>query len=638
MQYNRLMNLISIENLSKTVNEKPLFENVTIGIDEGDKIGFIGPNGAGKSTLLHILADMAEADDGKISRNNKLKISMLEQNPKIDRGITIKDFLYKGETPVLKLLSRYHESLEGDNHTIALLDELTEKIDIENGWEVENNYISFLSELKAGSPDQTMEGLSGGMMKKAALARALAPKPNLLILDEPTNHLDIEIIEWLEKYLGSAGFSFIMVTHDRYFLDSVCTTILELDKGSVYKYPGNYTTFLERREIRFSTEKNEQERINSILRKELEWLSRGPKARASKDKKRKMRIEELIEKKTSTENREAEFSSTERRLGKKVLELKGINKSYSEKVVISPFSYKFRPGERIGIIGPNGSGKTTFLDIITGRIPVDSGEIEVGLNTSFGYYDQLSDHLTGAAERGLSVLEYIKEGAEQILNGEGISVSASRFLETFGFPVKVHRTLLKNLSGGEKRRLYLVKILTQNPNFLILDEPTNDLDLDTMRRLEDFIISFPGTIVVVSHDRAFLDRTTDFLFLFDGTGAINRFQGNYSEYREFIQQIQKDSKKEIRLNKKKYENSKKTIDPSQKGSKRKLTYRENIEFTNLEAEIDQLEKEKNSLEALFSGNTLTPEEINRNSIRYKTVTENIELKISRWEELGEISG
>ena len=522
------MNLISIENLSKTVNDKPLFQDVTMGIDEGEKIGFIGPNGAGKSTLLHIISGLLEADMGNISRNNNLRISMLEQTPIIPERITIRDFLYKSESPVIKLIAEYHRCLENYNHTESNvgagrdlpLQELTERMDKENGWEIENNYLSFLSELKLGNPEQIMDNLSGGMKKKAALARALASRPNLLILDEPTNHLDLEIIEWLEKYLATSNFSFIMVTHDRYFLDSVCKTILELDKGRIYKYPGNYSTFLERREIRLSTEQNEQARIKSILRRELEWLSRGPKARASKDKKRKMRIEDLMDKQNRKEHDSAEFSSSNRRLGKKILELKDISKTYKNNKVISSFSYKFKRGERIGIIGPNGSGKTTFLDIITGQIQGDSGEIEKGINTLFGYYDQLSDHLARAITENLTVLEYIKETAEQITLEDNKSISAARFLEMFNFPSSTHRTHLDRLSGGEKRRLYLIKILITNPNFLILDEPTNDLDLDTMRRLEDYIISFGGTIIVVSHDRAFLDRTTDFLFIFDGEGGM----------------------------------------------------------------------------------------------------------------------
>ncbi len=662
------MNLISIENLSKTVNDNPLFQNVTMGIDDGEKIGFIGPNGAGKSTLLHILAGFIEADIGNISKNNNLRISMLEQTPVIPKGITVKDFLYKGETPVIKLIAEYHECLEDYNHpevddhdpvgagrdpglhgragsllptSLPLLDKLTEKMDKENGWEIENNYLSFLSELKLDNPDQIMDDLSGGMKKKAALARALASKPNLLILDEPTNHLDIEIIEWLEKYLGNANFSFIMITHDRYFLDSVCTGIMELEKGRIYKYPGNYSTFLERREIRLSTEQNEQARIKSILRRELEWLSRGPKARASKDKKRKMRIEDLMDKKVQKEQENSEFSSSNRRLGKKILELTNIEKSYNNARVVSPFSYKFKKGERIGIIGPNGSGKTTFLNIISGRISSDSGKIEKGLNTEFGYYDQLSGHLNEAADKNFTVLEYIKETAEQITLEDGKVASAAKFLEMFNFPSKTHRIPLTKLSGGEKRRLYLIKILITNPNFLILDEPTNDLDLDTMRRLEDYVLSFSGTIIVVSHDRAFLDRTTDFLFVFDGKGGIKGFTGNYSEYREFTQ-IRRDLAYKVSTSGKNGKTEPRSsrdvaCNVSVIPQKRKLTYKEKQEFSNLEAEIDRLETEKIELEALFSNTGINPFEMEKNNRKYKIVTENIEIKITRWEELAELS-
>ena len=628
------MNLISIENLSKTVNDNPLFQNVTIGIDEGEKIGFIGPNGAGKSTLLHIIAGLIEADKGNISKNNKLQISMLEQMPVIPKGITIKDFLYKGESPVIKLIAEYHRCLENYNHTNSAIEKLTEQMEKENGWEIENNYLSFLSELKLDNPDQIMDNLSGGMKKKAALARALASKPNLLILDEPTNHLDIEVIEWLEKYLGNANFSFIMVTHDRYFLDSVCKGIMELDRGDIYKYPGNYSTFLERREIRLSTEQNEQARIKSILRRELEWLSRGPKARASKDKKRKMRIEDLMDKKVQKEQDNSEFSSSDRRLGKKILELKAIEKAYNNETVISPFTYKFKKGERIGIIGPNGSGKTTFLNIISGQTLPDKGELAKGLNTEFGYYDQLSGHLNKAASENLTVLEYIKETAEQIPLSDGKIASAAKFLEMFNFPSGTHRTLLTKLSGGEKRRLYLIKTLITNPNFLILDEPTNDLDLDTMRRLEDYVLGFSGTIIVVSHDRAFLDRTTDFLFVFDGKGGIKGFTGNYSEYHEFIEIKQTNTHNEQPGS----PPAKKWKKHVYKGTARRVqTYKEKQEFSNLEEEIDLLEVEKIDLEKLFSKADIDPVEMEKNNRKYKLITENIEKKISRWEELAELA-
>lgn len=638
------MNLLSIENLSKTFNDTPLFQNVTLGIDEREKIGFIGPNGAGKSTLLHIIAGYIEADSGNISKNNDLRISMLEQTPVSPKGISVKDFLYEGESPVIKLIADYHKCLENYNHSEStnvesghdmILQELTNQMEKENGWEIENNYLSFLSELNLNNPDQIMDTLSGGMKKKAALARALASKPNLLILDEPTNHLDIEIIEWLEKYLGTANFSFIMITHDRYFLDSVCKSIMELDKGRIYKYPGNYSTFLERREIRLSTEQNEQAKIKSILRRELEWLSRGPKARATKDKKRKMRIDDLMDKKVQKEQEDSEFSSSNRRLGKKILELTDIQKSYSNEIVVSPFSYKFKKGERIGIIGPNGSGKTTFLNIISGQITPDSGKIEKGLNTKFGYYDQLSDHLSEAATKNFTVLEYIKETAEQIILEDGKSISAAKFLEMFNFPSGMHRTLLTKLSGGEKRRLYLIKILITNPNFLILDEPTNDLDLDTMRRLEDYVLSFSGTIIVVSHDRAFLDRTTDFLFVFDGQGGIKGFTGNYSEYKEFTQ---KEHASLILLKKERTNSRKEQTDqiPMDK-IKRKLTYKETQEFSSLEVDIDHLETEKSEIEALFCMTDINPVEMEENNRKYKIVTDRIAVKTTRWEELVELS-
>jgi ATP-binding cassette subfamily F protein uup len=625
------MNLISMEKIALTLRDKPLFQDVTLGIDEGEKIGFLGRNGSGKTTLLRLLAGDLEPDSGTISRNRNLRIELLDQNPDYPPGCGLGGFLFESTSETVSLLKEYRACFDEYEHNHkggAKLAKLSGKMDAMECWDTEKTYSSLLYELGLRDPSVPMESLSGGMVKKAALARALAVRPSLLLLDEPTNHLDISTIEWLEGYLVSARLTFVMVTHDRYFLDAACGSIMELDGGRIYKYPGNYSTFLERREERLSVERNEQSRIASILRRELEWLKRGPKARSTKDKGRKQRIQDLMDRRIKEERAPSEFSSSHRRLGKKILEVRGIRKAYDGKDVIGLFSYIFRNGERIGLVGPNGSGKTTFLDLITGQLAPDEGTVDKGINTRFGYYDQMNRPL----QESTTVLDFIEKKAETVTLSDGATVSAAKFLDLFGFPPAFHRMPVSRLSGGEKRRLYLIRVLSENPNFLVMDEPTNDLDIETLRRLEDYILSFPGCVLIVSHDRAFLDRSTDFLFLFDGSGAIQGFPGSYSEYHD--ETMEEAASGPLAGPPATQKPDRTAAKPREKA---KLGFKEKREYEGLFGEIEKLETEKSELEASFSDPTLTPGALQEKSLRYSLVGKLIEEKTRRWEELASLS-
>ncbi len=622
------MNVVSADNICKRVKERPLFKNVSLGITEGEKIGFIGTNGSGKSTFLNIIAGTVTPDEGKISRRNGTNISILEQTPFIEDNTTLKEFLFLDKNPGIVLAKEYYQFLETYTHTPheeKLLGLLQSRMDKANAWDIETTYFSLLKEFKLPRADTEMKSLSGGMRKKASLARALAPRPNLLLLDEPTNHLDIDVIEWLEKYLREDIPGFIMITHDRYFLDRVCTHIMEIDREGIFKYEGNYSTFLKRKEERLTIRKNEQLKIETVLRRELEWLKRGPRARTGKDKKRKKNIENLMKARVEEDGESNDFSSSNRRLGKKILELKNVSLSLGGKRILLPFSYSFKKGERIGLIGPNGSGKSSFLNITASRIPPDSGEIDQGINTEIGYYDQLSSPLKGNE----TPLEFIEKTAERIKLSDGSDVSASGFLELFGIPVSIQRNCISTLSGGEKRRLYLISILAGNPNFLLMDEPTNDLDIETMKKLEDYITGFQGTALIVSHDRAFLDRTCDYLFIFRGDGSINGFFGDYSLYR----QISKDETSGKKEQPASFSREKTKDKPANK--EKPLSFKEKKEFETLMEEIEILEEKKKLLEKSFTDPDLSHLEIAEKGKEYDEISNLIDRKTSRWEELAD---
>jgi ATPase components of ABC transporters with duplicated ATPase domains len=523
------MNIISILNLEKTVKDKPLFSGVTLGLENNEKVGIVGKNGCGKSTFLKTVFGLLPPDEGEVAVKNGLDMMMLEQNTLFPEGCTVGQFFYLAESRKIRLFREYSRALEnGDAGKAANLYPVAEKA---GALDLEIKYESMLTELGLNNVQKTeMATLSGGELKKVAIARVLALTPDLMLLDEPTNHLDIKTIEYLENYLKQYNGAVIIVTHDRYILNSVCTTIWELDKAHFYRHPGSYESYLERREERIRMLEKEQERLKSILRRELIWLARGPQARTGKDKNRKDRIDEMLsEQRRVRDAAQTSFASYERRLGKKILTLENVSKSYDGRTLFKNFTYSFKKGDRIGIVGDNGSGKSTLLDIISGYTNPDEGVVDKGLNTVFGYYDQNGRNL----KSDKTVLEFISDIGEHIHFG-GTLLSAARFLEIFGFPQSFHRTPVSLLSGGERRRLYLISKLVMNPNFLILDEPTNDLDLETMENLEEYISSFTGIVLIVSHDRAFLDCTTDTLLVLDwpGNGNITLYPGSYTDFRE----------------------------------------------------------------------------------------------------------
>jgi ATP-binding cassette subfamily F protein uup len=618
------MNVLSLTGVRKILGGEPLFEEVTLGIDAGDKIGLIGKNGCGKSTFLKLLSGELEPDAGLISRNRELTISTLEQRFSFGAGMTMEDFLFSGDGPLIRLAREYrmclrdmHDGKENEKK----LSELTRRMEHEGGFSLEHTFRSICRELGLEETGAPISTLSGGMVRKAALARCLASGASFMTLDEPTNHLDLDAILWLEKRLKDSTVGFVLVTHDRYFLDSVCTSILEIDRRRIDPYPGNYSSYLAKKAERQNALERAEQRRSSILRNELEWLKRGPRARTGKDKGRKARIENLMEAGVEKELSMREFSSTHRRLGKKVLELHGISKSYGGRQIIRPFSYSFRRGERIGMIGPNGSGKTTFLDLIAGRVPPDSGSAVKGENTVFAYFDQTGSFVDGK----LTVVEYMKEQAEWIHVDDQAVLSAEQFLERFLFPRPMFSLALERLSGGEFRRLHLIRLLAMAPNFLLLDEPTNDLDIDTIRVLEQYLADFTGCILLISHDRALLDRLTDYLFIFDGSGGIRGFVGNYDEYRQMVRE-QKGQR----------------IPPPARGDRRKpgrheqrnrLSFRERQEYDGILDEIAGLEEERKELEAAFAQAVQDPAEAGRRARRYREVIALVEEKMARWEEL-----
>ena len=616
--YNTAVNILSVENLSKTLRDEPLFENATFGLDEGGKAGIVGRNGAGKSTLLKVIAGYTVPDEGTVSARNGLNTVYLGQQVEFGPDATVRSFLYESDSPLIRTIREYEEAVEAGHESTHLL----ERIQDGDLWGIERSYYGYLGSLGADiGPERTMASLSGGEAKKAAVARALALRPELLLLDEPTNHLDIRSIEFLEDWISSTAAAVIIVTHDRHILTRCCSVIWELDRRRTYAHPGSFTSYLERREERYRMDEKEMQRILTILRREREWLLHGPKARTGKDKNRKDRIREMEDSLHKVrEDSQKAFSSTYRRLGKKVLELDSVSKAYGGRQLFSPFTYSFKAGEHIGLIGDNGSGKSTFLNIITGNVESDTGMVDKGVNTFFGYYDQNASKLPD----GKTVGEYAEELGSIVRLSGSEEVSSSRFLELFGFPVSMQRTPIGLLSGGERRRLYLITRLVQNPNFIILDEPTNDLDIGTMENLEQCISSFQGTVIISSHDRTFLDMTTDMLLVIED-GAIRLFPGTYSDWKEArdASPVQAAEKKEKRVERKERE-------------KKGLTFREEREKAQLEEEISVLEAEIKELEESFAiaGSTELGTLKERTEL-YQAKTKLLEEKSERWFELEE---
>ena len=617
-----LMNLLSIDKLSLIESDKELITDVSFGINSDDKVALVGVNGCGKSTLLRVLSGIKKEYSGTISQNNELKISYLHQQIDFDDDHTIMEHILDSKGSIMECIKSYYECLDSmvlGNDESDRFEKLSLEMERLEAWEIESKIKSILSELGINDHTLKMSQLSGGMLKKCALAHALVQDYNLLLLDEPTNHLDIDTITWLQNYLKKSKKALILVTHDRYFIDNITTRIFEIDDKKIYSYSGNYSYFIEKKQERRESEERAQSRLTTILRRETEWLSRGPKARTSKDRGRINRAYDMMDQVKSQEISSSSFSITDRRLGKKILELKNISKSFGDKQVINPFNYTFKQGEKIGIVGDNGSGKTTFLNLLTGVLESDTGTVDKGINTHIGYFDQMGKTLPGDS----TVMNFLKDIASLITLDDGRKLTPTQFLELFLFPKSLFHTKISDISGGEKKRLYLISILLSNPNFLILDEPTNDFDIQTLTLLEDFLADYAGCLIIVSHDRYFLDKVVDFLFILENSGNIKGFPGNYSDYRDF----QIEEKKELKRNKSK---STKVVNREEKKG---LSFNEQREFDSIEGEIEILELKIEELENSFLDVT-DPELISKNSKLYKTKKDELSIKYARWEELG----
>lgn len=610
---------LAVEKLSKNFPEQPLFTDLTFGIYKGEKIGLIANNGSGKSTMIRILAGLEEPDSGSIHLGEGLSIGVLEQEPEFPEGMTIKAILEEAHREIRSLVMSYNELLNAHDDSKEandLLAELSSRMEIHNAWDYDRDLKAFLTRFDIHDLDQVASSLSGGQKKRIALALTLSAHPDLIILDEPTNHLDIEMIEWLENYLEASNVTLLMVTHDRYFLDKVCNQILELHNGKLYRHQGNYAYFLEKKAEREMVFDRETDKAKSLLKNELEWMRRTPQARTTKAK---ARIDAFYELEDKANNRRTSanlnLSVKMNRIGGKILEMKNISKKYDDTILIKNFTYTFRKGDRVGIVGPNGSGKTTFLNILTGQLTPDAGQVNRGETIIFGYYTQ-AGILYKEEER---IIDYIKSIAEFITLANGVKLSASQFLQHFMFPPEMQYKPISKLSGGEKRRLYLMTVLIKNPNFLILDEPTNDLDLLTLNKLEEFLESYGGCLVLVSHDRYFMDKLVDHLFIFEGDGHIKDYNSTYTEYR-LSQSGRPQPENSTSIN------DKKLSKPSNK---------EKNELRKLEREIQELEDKKKQLEVSLSQSGLSLEQINQWSNEMGTLVEQIDTKTERWMELAD---
>lgn len=613
------MNILSAEQVSRSYGEKLLFENVSFGLSTGDKYALVGRNGCGKSTLLKILAGAEPPDSGKVSVNKDITIGYLEQEPTFHEQATIADFLFDAKDPLTALIREY-EDLSEKGEFNDRYQKVLEEMERLKAWDHESRIKQVLGKLNVNGLHRRMADLSGGERRRVALSRILLGNFDLLILDEPTNHLDIDMVEWLEGYLTRDDLSLILVTHDRYFLDRVTDHIVEIDDKKIYHYEGNYEYFLEKKAEREENVRSEFQKDLNLYRRELEWVRKMPKARGTKSKSRVDAFQRLDDKISShTSKDDLKLGVKMSRLGGKILELEHVSKAFGEKRILNDFNYVFRRGERIGIIGENGTGKSTFLNIITERLKPDAGKVSVGETIVYGYYTQQGIQL----KEDKRVIEVIHDIADVIQTADGSTISAGQFLQRFQFSYELQHQFVSKLSGGEKRRLHLLTVLVKNPNFLILDEPTNDLDLITLNVLEDFLTSFPGCLIIVSHDRYFMDKLVDHLFIFEGRGSIRDFPGNYTQFR--LTRIEEEKKKE---------EPKKAIEVVKEVPKGKSNYKAKQEFEKLEKEISELEARKSELEIALSGQ-LSYEELDKVTKQIATIISEIEAKTNRWLELSE---
>ncbi len=630
------MHYVSVENLTKSYGIQPLFENISFHIEEGDKIALIAKNGSGKSTLLKILAGTEIADKGTVWVNKDVDVALFEQEPVFDETKSILDNIFFHDHPVLNAIKEF-EALD-ENTNPELLNAAIVKMDDLGAWDFDAKVKQVLGKLNIHHLNQPVNSLSGGQRKRVALAKTLIDigfehKHVLLIMDEPTNHLDVEMVEWLENYLNKENVTLLMVTHDRYFLDAVCDEIWEMDGSELYVYKGDYPNYLEKKTARIESETASIDKAKNTYRKELEWMRKQPRARTTKSKSRQDNFYEVEKKaKKKIEDQQVELQMKMNRLGGKIIELKKVYKSYGEKVILKGFDYTFKKGDRIGVVGKNGAGKSTFVNIIQGIEPADSGKINTGETVVFGNYSQQGL----VVKQDMRVIEFVKNIAEHFPLATGGSLSAAQFLQLFLFDPDKQYTFISKLSGGEKRRLHLLSILFRNPNFLILDEPTNDLDLPTLGVLENFLSEFPGCLMIVSHDRYFMDRLVDHLFVFEGNGAITDFPGNYSQYRDWLKDQEQLPDTSSALSMKKDPEPKTENKPTETAGKRKASFKEKREFEQLEKDIAELNKEKEQVTAQLSDSNTPFEELQKLSLRIGELTRSLDEKELRWLELSDV--
>lgn len=619
------MNLLTVENLTKSFGEKLLFENLSFGIEAGQKVALIARNGAGKSTLIKILAGEDTPDSGRVTMGNDVTISYLPQNPLMDNSQTIIDYLFDSDNDLVRLVKHYEELINGTLENKEELNNVVSRMDELQAWNFESKIREILGRFDINDLNQPVGELSGGMRKKVALSKALIEEANFIIMDEPTNHLDVTMIEWLENYLDRQNLSIFIVTHDRYFLDKVCNVILELDNQTIYRYKGNYSYFLEKKAERLAVERAEVDKAKSLYGVELEWMRRQPQARATKAKAREDAFYAIEEKaKQRFDGETKEFNVQMQRLGGKILELNYISKKFGDQVILEDFTYTFNRGDRIGVVGKNGSGKSTLLRIIMGELKPDKGRIVKGQTVEFGYFQQEGLPIN----EDKRIIEIIKDIAEHVEMKKG-SMTPVQFLNYFNFHTDVHYNYFSKLSGGEKRKLYLLTVLLRNPNFLILDEPTNDLDIETLNKLEEFLLNYEGCLMIVSHDRYFMDHIVDHVFAFQGNGKVKDYYGNYSEFNRLIT-IEEKITKQLRD-----KNAEKPVLREKKPTN-KPTYKQTKEFEALSKEIEMLEKQKENLIVKMNAGTGSTEDYREWSTKVGELIRIIDEKTDRWLELSEI--
>ncbi|MFW9598778.1 MAG: ABC-F family ATP-binding cassette domain-containing protein [Paludibacter sp.] len=623
-----MISYLQIENLTKSFGDLLLFENISFGISDKQRVALIAKNGTGKTTLLNIIAGKEDYDTGTISFRRDLRVGYLEQNPVFNPKLSVIDACLQTDNDVVKTIAEYEHCMANADH--ERLDEIITRMDLHKAWDYETRIKQILGKLKITNFEQTISELSGGQLKRVALANVLISEPDLIILDEPTNHLDLEMVEWLEDFLKKSNMSLLMVTHDRYFLDRVCTDIYELDHNGLYHYNGNYSYYLEKRQERIENFNAETERTVNIYKTELDWMRRQPQARATKAKSRIDRFYEIEQRaKQRRDDTKVQLDVKASYLGSKIFEAKYISKSYGDLKILDNYYYNFSRYEKMGIVGKNGTGKSTYLKILLGEVKPDSGSVDIGETVVFGYYSQ--DGLQFNEQ--MKVIDVVREIAEEVNLGNGRKMSASQFLQHFLFTPETQYNYVYKLSGGEKRRLHLCTVLMRNPNFLVLDEPTNDLDIVTLNILEEYLQSFKGCVIVVSHDRYFMDKVVDHLLVFKGNAELKDFPGNYTDYREWAElesEIELDKKQQIKVQESKPTNHNNPV------QKRKLSFKEQKELEALDSEIPTLEKEKTEIEQQLSSGLLQSETIVEISKRHAELISLIDEKTMRWLELSDI--